>query len=109
MVKKSILSIVLIGLMLSIVGCNGVNNSKAQLVVTEKTFSSVVRQLTLAKQLGKFDAKQTAEITILIHQGQDCILQWDKSIADSNVPPPNVVQCINSSMIKLLQYQQQTK
>jgi predicted small secreted protein len=96
--------------MLVLAGCNGsITTQKQQCLAAEKTFTSIVDELTLAKQLGMFTPKQQQEISIVIHEGQACLNQWHASLKDPNVIATDWPLCVNSAMIKLLTYETQVK
>jgi hypothetical protein len=96
--------------MLIFAGCNGpITTQKQQCLAAEKTFTSIVDELTLAKQLGMFTPKQQQEISIVIHEGQDCLNQWNASFKDPNIITTDWSLCVNSAMIKLLTYETQVK
>ncbi|MDD5327454.1 MAG: hypothetical protein PHY02_06525 [Phycisphaerae bacterium] len=91
-------------------GCGGpIATQKQQCLAAEKTFTAIVEELTLCKQLGVFTPKQQGEISIVIREGQDCLNQWNASFKDSNIIATDWPLCVNRVMLKLLIYEAQAK
>ena len=100
--KQCMLTVTLVMMMLTVVGCStDLDTSKAQLVAFEKTHASLTRQLTRARQLGMFSKEQIAELDVAIHESKDCLLQWDASINDANVPPPHILDCVTNYLKRM--------
>ena len=55
-------------------------NPKAELLIAQKTFVSVVNSLTILQQAGKFDKNETKEITKIIHTGYEFLVRWESAL-----------------------------
>ena len=77
-------------------------NPKAELLASQKTFSATVDSLTALQQAGKFTPQETAQLTILIHQGQQYLDQWHEAVKVGQ-PRPDIIAAFQVVLDSLIQ------
>lgn len=84
-------------------GCMWAENPKADLLFSQKTFSATVDTLTALQIAGKFSPEETRQLTILIHQGQQCLLEWETAI-NAGRDSPDVIELFQGVLEQLIDY-----
>jgi len=95
--------VLLLCLLLLASGCIWAENPKADLLASQKTFSATVDTLTALQISGKFSPEETEQLTILIHQGQQCLLEWETAIKAGR-DSPSVIGLFQTVLEKLIDY-----
>ncbi len=81
-------------------------NPRAELLAAEKTFSATVDSLTALQRAGQLTAQETAQITILVHQGKQHLDQWHAAVLAGQVRP-DVIESFQVVLDALIQHQAQ--
>lgn len=98
-----VVPLLLIGALVSVPGCNPfAANPKAELLASQKTFSATVDSLTALQNAGKFTPDETQQLTVLIHQGQDYLHQWQAALK-AGQPKPDIILAFQAILEKLVQ------
>lgn len=88
-----------------IFGCETFDsNPRAELVAAQKTFSATVDSLTALHRAGKINLEDAAMLTVLIHQGQGYLIEWESAVK-AGIEKPDVVWEFQKVLDKLLDYQ----
>lgn len=93
-------------LSLCVTGCSPAfkSNPEAQLLSSQKSFAATVRILTDLQMAGEFEPEETEQISMLIHAGEDYLVEWQNAL-EQNESKPNVIYKFNEVMRKLFYYQ----
>jgi len=86
------------------IGCNTLQQDpRAELVAAQKTFAATVDSLTAMQKLGKFTPEEKQQLTVLIHQGQDYLEQWQVAVITGQARP-DVIQIFQDILDKMIEY-----
>lgn len=79
-------------------------NPSAELLIAQKTFTSIVEILTTLQRAGKFKPEETEQLTILIHEGHRYLSTWVIAL-ENGEDTPNAMNLMNRIILKLLRFQ----
>lgn len=96
-------TVLLLCFLLLAAGCMWAENPRADLLASQKTFSATVDTLTALQIAGKFSPEETEQLTILIHQGQRCLLEWETAIKAGR-DSPDVIELFQGVLEQLIDY-----
>ncbi|HUS74307.1 MAG TPA: hypothetical protein VMY06_14700 [Sedimentisphaerales bacterium] len=95
--------VLLLCFLLLAAGCMWAENPKADLLASQKTFSATVDSLTALQISGKFSPEETGQLTILIHQGQQSLIEWEAAIKAGR-DSPDVIELFQAVLTQLIDY-----
>jgi len=88
-----------------IFGCETFKSDpKAELLASQKTFSATVDSLTILQVAGKFSTEETEQLTVLIHQGQDYLIEWEGALKAGSTRP-DAISLFQAVLDQLLEYE----
>lgn len=105
--KKSVTMFLMVCIMSCVVGCSSfqtaVKNERARLVLIQKSFASTVRTLTVLNKANQFSEKEQDRITIVIHNVNSHLKEWEDSVK-LELKRPDLLQLIIPLMVELNGY-----
>jgi len=90
---------------LLVFGCETFKSDpKVELLAAQKTFIATVDSLTTLHRAGKISEEEVKQLTVLIHKGQDYLIEWELALKAGNTRP-DAISLFQTVLDQLLEYE----
>lgn len=106
---KSLTLIVCLSMLpiMSMPGCI-TSDVRANLVASNKVFAGTIRMLTIAVKADEFDDQEIEQISVLVHQGEKILADWEAAVLRGDDPVP-YAELFSNVLDRLLLYEAQSR